>query len=201
MPANRTRNTATAQRRQRQIEDCLFENLLHTPWQSISVADICRQVDISRKAYYNYYKDKEDCLCSFIDRLLRESMLHVTRNLPDNATALDAAVIMLDYWKEQKSFLDVLVKNNLTYFLTVRNITYAMEEDRAILQQLSTPTVPTDVDIVACYTSIQLTLVLSWHGRDFDTPTEEMARKLLRLLFQPMIPQGDNPYRNMGITE
>lgn len=201
MPVNRTHNTATAQRRQRQIEDCLFENLLRTPWQSIAVADLCRQVGISRKAYYNYYKDKEDCLCSYIDRLLRDSMIHTARNLPDNATALDAAVIMLDYWKAQKSFLDALVKNNLTYFLMVSNITYALEEDRALLQQLSTPEVPTDVDIVSCYTAIQLTLVLSWHGRGFDTPTEEMAKKLLRLLFHPMIPQGDNPYRNTGLTE
>ena len=59
MTVNRIHNSATAQRRQRQIEDCLYENLLHTPWQSISVADICRQVGISRKAYYNYYPDKD----------------------------------------------------------------------------------------------------------------------------------------------
>lgn len=192
MPANRTRTTSTAQRRQRQIEDCLYENLLHTPWQSISVADLCRQVGISRKAYYNYYKDKDDCLNAYIDRLLRESMLHTTRNLPDDATAMDAAVIMLNYWKEQKAFLDALVKNNLTYYLTVRNIVYAQEENQTLLRQLSTHDVETDMDIVSCYTAIQLTLVLSWHGRGFDTPTEEMARKLLRLIFRPMIPRADD---------
>lgn len=52
MVMNRIRSTPTALRRQKQIEDCLYENLLHTPYQSISVADLCRQIGISRKAYY-----------------------------------------------------------------------------------------------------------------------------------------------------
>lgn len=84
MAVNRIHNTPTAQRRQIQIEDCLYENLQHTPWQSISVADLCRQVGISRKAYYNYYKDKEACFCAYIDRLIREGLLVTSQNLPHN---------------------------------------------------------------------------------------------------------------------
>lgn len=193
MPANRTRNTATAQRRQKQIEDCLYENLLHTPWQSISVADICRQVGISRKAYYNYFKDKDDCFNSYIDRLMRDALLHTAQNLPDNAAALEAAVIMLNYWKEQKPFLDIITRNNLQNLLMQRHIAFAMRENRTLLDQLSTPEVETDMDILACCTAIQLTLVLNWYSRDFETPTEEMARKYLRILFQPMIPQPEYP--------
>lgn len=188
MPANRTHNTATAQRRQKQIEDCLYENLLHNPWQSISVADICRQVGISRKAYYNYYKDKDDCFGAYMDRLMRDSLLHTTQTLPENATALDAAVIMLDYWKEQKPFLDIIVRNRLLPMLMDRHIQFSLQEDHTIMDHLSTTEMTSDRDILACCTAIQLTLVLNWHSRDFDTPTEEMAKKYLRLLFQPMIP-------------
>ena len=59
-------HTAAAYRRRRQIEDCLYENMQHVPYQSISVADICRQVGISRKAYYNYYHDKDACLYAVV---------------------------------------------------------------------------------------------------------------------------------------
>lgn len=187
MPANRTRNTATAQRRQRQIEDCLFENLQHTPWQSISVADLCRQVGISRKAYYNYYRDKSDCLCSYIDRLLRESMLHTAQHVPDEADNLTTACVMLEFWKGKKSFFDVILKNDLLYLLMMRNIDYFLQEDRSIFDLLNTPELKSDEDILACYTSVQLTLVLQWYSRGFDTPTEVMARKLLRILHDPMI--------------
>ena len=187
MAVNRTHSTPTAQRRQIQIEDCLYENLLHTPWQSISVADICRQVGISRKAYYNYYKDKEACFCAYIDRLIRDALLHTSQNLPDNAKPLDAAVILLNYWKDQKAFFDVLVKNNLIYFMTSRTVNYVLTEDRTIMDRLSTEEIPTDSDILSCYASIQTTLILLWHNRGFDTPTEEMARKFLRIMYEPLV--------------
>ena len=187
MAVNRTHSTASAQRRQKQIEDCLYENLLHTPWQSISVADICRQVGISRKAYYNYYKDKESCFCAYIDRLIRDALLVTSQNIPDNSTPLEAAVILLDYWKENKAFFDVLVKNNLTYFLTSQTVHYILTEDRTIMDRLSTAEIPSDSDILSCYAAIQVTLILLWHSRGFDTPTEEMARKFLRIMYEPLV--------------
>lgn len=187
MAVNRIHSTPIAQRRQMQIEDCLFENLLHTPWQSISVADICRQVGISRKAYYNYYKDKESCFCSYIDRLIRDAVLHTSQAIPDAATPLDATVILLDYWKGKKAFFDALVKNNLTFFLTSQTIHYMLTEDRSIIDRLSTEEIPTDTDILSCYAAIQNTLLLLWHSRGFDTPTEEMAKKLLRILHEPLV--------------
>ena len=193
MSMNRSRSTPTALRRQRQIEDCLYANLLHTPYQSISVADICRQVGISRKAYYHYYHDKDDCFCAIIDRLLRDSILHVTTTLPDSASSLETAVHLLDYWKNQKDFFDICVRNHLLHFVLMRNMEYVLTEDRTILDLLSTEEVQSDTDILACYTSSQLALVLQWYYRDFDTPTEEMARKLLRILHAPLIlPPGAN---------
>ena len=57
MANRKTTTSATASRRQKQIEDCLYRCLLDTPYQSVSVVDICRQVGISRKAFYNYYRD------------------------------------------------------------------------------------------------------------------------------------------------
>ena len=187
MTENRTRNTATAQRRQRQIEDCLYDNLLRTPWQSISVADICRQVGISRKAYYNYYKDKEACFCAYIDRVIRDSVLEASQSLRVNATPMEAATALLEHWKAKKEFFDILVNNNLLYFLMARNIHYVQTEDRTILDMLSTKDIPTDTDILGCYTAVQLTLILQWYSRGFDTPTEELARKFLRILHEPLI--------------
>ena len=188
MSVNRTHNSATAQRRQRQIEDCLFENLQHTSWQSISVADICRQVGISRKAYYNYYKDKNDCFCSYVDRILRDAALYTAQNLPDEATPQEAAVVLLDYWKQQKTFLDVIVRNGLLDVLMLRNVEYVLKEDRSQLERLSTESLPSDTDILTCYTAVQTALLLCWYSRNFEDPTEEIARKLLRLLHKPLIP-------------
>lgn len=188
MESVKPHTSQTAYRRQRQIEDCLYENMLHTPYASISVSDICRQVGISRKAFYNYYHDKDACLCAIIDRVLRDAVLHTTTHSPDSATPLEAAMVLLDYWKSQKPFYDILVRNNLLYMLVFRNVDYVLKEDPGFLDLLSTPEVKSDADILACYTSSHITLVLQWYFRGFDTPTEEMAKKLLRIMHVPMIP-------------
>ena len=187
MEPTRSHTTATAHRRQRQIEDCLYENMLQTPYSSISVADLCRQVGISRKAFYNYYHDKDACLCSIISRFNRDAMLHAATSVSDAATALETTTALMEYWKDQKSYWDIIVRNNLLHFVLIQNIHYILTEEQTFLDVLSTPEVKSDTDILACYMSIQLTLLLQWYLRNFDTPAEEMARKLLRLIHTPMI--------------
>ncbi|MBQ3193252.1 MAG: TetR/AcrR family transcriptional regulator [Oscillospiraceae bacterium] len=185
----RNHRSATASgRRQLQIENCLFENLLHTPYQSLSVSDLCRQVGISRKAFYNYYRDKEDCFCSLISRYIQDSLLHVATQISDNATTLEAATALLEFWRDRRDFLDVVIRNNLMHLLLLQNMRHVLEEDRTTLELLNTPDMKSDTDILACYMTSQLTLVLQWYYRDFDTPAVEMAKKLLRVIHAPLIP-------------
>lgn len=191
MEHNKPHSSAAAYRRQRQIEECLYRNLQHSPYQSISVADICRQVGISRKAFYNYYHDKDECFCAVIDGLIRESLLHTSKTTPDGATALEAVVNLLDFWKDRKAFFDIIMRNNLIHFLLLRNMHYMLNENRTALELLNTPEVKSDSDILACCMTSQLTLVLQWYFRNFQDPTEQIARKYLRILHEPMIPQGD----------
>lgn len=188
MDVHKPRNTATAYRRQRQIEDCLYDNLLRAPYTSISVADLCRQVGISRKAFYNYYHDKDACLRAIIDRFSREAMMCTNTEVPDNAGPLESTIALLEFWKEHKTYLDIIVRNELLYTVLQQNIEYLLKEEHTFLDLLSTPDVKSDKDILACYMSIQLTLILQWYQRNFDTPTEEMAKKFLRLMHAPMLP-------------
>lgn len=183
--------TATARRRQRQIEECLYQNMLRVPYAAISVSDLCRQVGISRKAFYNYYHDKDECFASVVDWFIRDAMLHVATHIPDNASPLEGAIILLEYWRDHKTFFDVVVSNNLMHFLFIQNMRYVLEEDRATMEMLNTPDVKSDSDILACYMSSQIMLFLQWYFRDFDTPTEVMAKKLLRILHVPMIVPQD----------
>lgn len=187
MDPRKPHSTATAFRRQKQIEDCLYENMLTTPYQSISVADLCRQVGISRKAFYNYYQDKDACFYAVVDRFMHDALLYAAKTTPDRATSLEAAIIILEYWKGKKDFFDVICRNNLLHFLFTQTMNYVLLEERATLEQLSTPELKSDTDILACYMSSQLTLVLRWYLRGFDSPTEEIARKLLRILYAPLI--------------
>lgn len=190
---NRSHTSATAQRRRKQIEECLYENLRHSPYQSISVADICRQVGISRKAYYNYYPDKDSCFSALVDRFIRDALLQIAEQTPDNANAMAATCVLLEHWKNQREFLDIIIRNNLMHILFLRYINYIQKEEPSLLDLLNHAQVPTDSDILACYTMSQMALVLQWYYRGFDTSTEEMAAKYLRIIHSPMIPMENQP--------
>ncbi len=186
MDQERLHLSPAAYRRRRQIEECLFENLQHTPYASISVSDLCRQVGISRKAYYKYYKDKDDCMGAVLDRFLHAAMLRTTA--PEAVSLVVNYTEFLEFWKEHRILLDIIVRDNLLGMLTLRSVSHVQTEDRAILQLLSLPQMPCDEDILACYLSSQMALILQWYLRDFQDPPQKMAEKMIRILHRALIP-------------
>ena len=188
MDSSRARSSATAYRRQRQIEACLLVSMQHTPYQAIHVSDLCRQVGISRKAFYNYFRDKDECLISHLRGVIRDTLLYVSENMPENATGLEICTILLNQWKERRPLLDLIVRNNLVGYFLWANTRFFLEEEPEMLNLLNTPDVKSDEDILAALISALTTFLLQWYGRGFDTPTEEMARKYMRLIYAPMLP-------------
>lgn len=182
------RSSEAAYRRKKQIEEILYSNLLHMPYSSISISELCRQAGISRVAFYHYYRDKDDCLCSMIDHIIQSTLYTLTAQLPVNATPLEAATMLMEAWRERKIFWDIVVQNNLLQHVLFSSINSVLNEDRTILNLLNTPELPSDTDILCCYLSSQITLILQWHARDFDTPAQEMAKKYLRLTHVSMFP-------------
>ena len=181
------RTSPAALKRKQQIENCLLENMLHTPYHLVSVADICRQVGISRRAFYTYYPDKDACLHSLIDQVIRQSMKSTEDFLEKTVDPVEGCTEHLEFWKSQKTFLDAIVRNDLIHVFLGRNINYFLEEEHSLLRLLDTPNVEPDMDILYSYTGIRISLLIRWYSRNFDTPTEEMARKYVRMIQSPMI--------------
>lgn len=187
MNTNSLPHTVYSCNRQQKIEDCLFENLLKQPYESIKVADLCRQQHISRKTFYDYFSSKNACLQSYIDRVIREAILHTNTAVRDDPDLQKSAVIFLNYWKQQKDFLDIIKQNNLYGLFFMQHFNHFLSEEKTLLNFLDTPKVKSDPEIMNCYLMCILTLILQWHYQNFDTPTEEVAIKYLRILHEPMI--------------
>ena len=179
--------SATAYRRQRQIEECLFDNLLQRPYPSVSISDLCHQLGISRKSFYNYFPDKDSCFRAIISRKLRNCILNLTTDLPEKATLDEAIAYYLSYWKNEKAFLDVIIRNNLVFLLSKQCIHFLLEEDTTFLPFLDTPRLKADEFVLAGFVNIQITLILKWYMQNFATPLEEMVNTYQRLLYQPLI--------------
>jgi len=187
MELSRNYLSTTAYRRQRQIEDCLYENLLHRPYTSVSISDLCQQLGISRKSFYNYYPDKDSCFRTIITRKIQACLLRVADAAVSDHSREEAISIFLSYCRVEKSFFDIIVRNNLLTFLMDQTIRYLRDEDRKVLEKLDTPQLKNDPYILSCYVTVNITFVLQWYLQGYATPLEEMVSKYQRLLHQPLI--------------
>lgn len=187
MDATKSPGSATAYRRQRQIEDCLYENLLHRPYTSVSVSDLCHQLNLSRKSFYNYYPDKESCFRSIILRKLRQCTLRLADIPRDVDRNGDAIAAYLSFCREEKPFFDIIVRNNLLTQLMDQSILYLREEDSVVMELLNTNLLKNDPYVLSCYVSVNITLIFQWYLQGYDTPIEEMVQKYQRLVFEPLI--------------
>ncbi len=186
MDTTKSPNSATAYRRQRQIEDCLYENLLHRPYTSVSVSDLCHQLGLSRKSFYNYYPDKDACFHAIISRKIQSCMLHLA-SIPTDGGSRDAIAAYLSFCRDEKVFFDIIIRNNLVTALMDQGIRYLRDEDKVILELLNTDLLKNDSYILSCYVSVNITFILQWHLENFSTSLEEMIQKYQRLLHEPLI--------------
>lgn len=56
----------------RMIEDALFLIMKEKPYAEISVSEITRKADLSRRTFYRLYKEKDEVLQRYFDRLCQE---------------------------------------------------------------------------------------------------------------------------------
>ena len=179
--------TSTAYRRQKQIEDCLYASLLQRPYSSVSISDLCHQLNISRKSFYNYFPDKDSCFRSIISRKLHACIMHITTNVPEQASLEDIITSYLSYWKGEKNLLDIIVRNNLLFLLIDQCIYFLREENQIILPFLDTPRLKGDTYVLSSFVTTQITLVLQWYLQNFETSMEEMVKTYQRLFYQPLL--------------
>ena len=180
-------NTEASVSRQLKIEECLLQNMAQLPYDRISVADLCRQMGISRRLYYTYFPDKDSCLISILDRFIRDSIesLPVVPFNPDSIFTVTVAY--LNFWRERADFLDLIIKHNLKALMIERSFLYFKHHEYNVLELLSTPEIKADDSILWLYVAIRYVALLQWHENQYALSVEEMAAKYLRMLKQPII--------------
>lgn len=181
--------SATACRRQRQIEDCLYENLLHRPYTSVSISDLCHQMGLSRKSFYNYYPDKDACFRAIIKREIQSCMLQLASHTAEDHSSRDAIAAFLSFCRTEKVFFDIITRNNLVTTLMDQCIHYIRDEDKVVMELLNTDLLKNDPYVLSCYVSVNITFILQWHLENFATPLEDMIQKYQRLLYEPLLVQ------------
>ena len=169
------------------IEDCLLENMLSIPYDRISIADLCRQMGISRRLYYTYFPDKDSCLLSLIDRYVHDSIADISTTAVARDDLLTQTIAYLSFWKSHSNFLTMVTYQNLKGLVIDRSYLFFLDQNSFLLNHLSTPDVKADDSILWLYAAFRFTVLLQWHEQDYAIPVEEMATKYLRMLISPLL--------------
>lgn len=180
-------NTGRSSIRQKTIEDCLLRQMAVMPYDKVSVADMCRQMDISRRLYYTYFPDRESCLISLVDRIIHESMDFSPGPLNLRTPVQEMIIAYLCFWRVHAGFLDVIVKQRLKGLLVERSYVFFLNDGSIILPYLNNPDVESDSTALWLYSAIRYAVIFQWHEHHFEEPVEEVAVKYERMLKTPLM--------------
>lgn len=177
--------------RRKEIEKGLLELMRTVPYDQISVTALAAHLGLSRKCFYHYFPNKEACLDSLMERTIQECALFISEKTSFEEDVFQAYVRNLCYWKQNRGILDAVMENNLILVLLRHCMEHLHTEEKGMQDRLDRPHVAVDHDVLLFFTTGQLALLLNWCLHDFDTPVEELAEKMIRLIHTPLIEPGE----------
>ena len=181
--------TEQSAKRQREIENCLFEIMRVKDYDDITITEICDKMCMPRKAFYRYFDSKEDALMAMLDHSLSEyDGFSVDRSNDTNRMLVSELEEYFIFWKERCELLSALDKSSLLGVLTQRIINYPLN-DRIVTAKF----LPNDNDkareiIFKFALSGLMNTMICWYQNGFKESTREMAETSCRMLREPLFP-------------
>ena len=167
--------------RQRWIENGLLELMQEKTFDSLSVTELCRHLDLSRRSFYRYFRDMEDVLDSL--------MHHTFQDMAITDTGLTVGELekYYDFWLRHKALLNALARSDMRSKIAEYAMRYSNEES------LKKYLIPQDPEMDLCremnlfVTSGLSSLIISWHAEGFQKTPHQMACIAYRMLSEPLL--------------
>lgn len=181
--------TEQSVKRQRVIENCLFDILRSKNYEDISVTEICERMNMPRKAFYRYFDSKDDALCALIDHSMSEySGFSVDRSNETRRSLTSEIEEYFIFWYEKRDLLAALDRSGLIGFLIERTVNYPIG-DRIVISRF----LPNDDErvrerIFKFAFSGLVYIMICWYREGFTSSTREMAESACRMLREPLFP-------------
>lgn len=163
------------------LEDALKQLLIRTPYDRITVDQLVEAVGISRKTFYRTFSSKDSCLESLIRQFVLSQHRRVTLSLSEPVDLVAAYRTVLLHWKENKPFVDAMLRDNLIPLFFHASCAHVMQEERNLYHIMQTSDMGCDEDIVLFFNAGNTILAIHWLQNGCKTPLDEMAQKLVRL--------------------
>lgn len=171
--------TELSVRHQKQVEDALLTLMGKTPYEDITVTQLCQTAGITRRVFYHLFNNKSDALHALLDHVILDSVSHAPH-------IRDDILRFLLYWRDQQALLDALQENQLTGLLLERMISCILSEDYDVRHWLKTNGWEQQRDVIVFHLSGSMGLIYRWYYSGFRASPEEMAALLKKILTTPL---------------
>lgn len=103
-------NRITEQTKQWFVE-ALFSLMKTKDYSQISVTEICKEAQLSRRTFYRRFKTKQAILDFYFEKKINSYTNYIEQKMPQSFYELVA--IFFSFWEKEQSDLKILQKNNL----------------------------------------------------------------------------------------
>ena len=162
--------------RQKLIENGLMELMRQSRFETISVSSLCNYVGVPRNSFYRYFNTKEDTLLALIDHTVLEANEYSIR-VWSGGEEMELADLeaFFGYWQGKRDFLDAIVKNDRSWLLIERSISF-LEQKRMNTKEsiLSEAFAKEQRHYIVTYG--MMSILLLWHRSGYQATLEEMAK-------------------------
>ena len=104
-----------ALRSQKWLMDALLELMKNKPFREISISEITRKADLSRRTFYRYFSSKEEVLCCYLEFIWRTGALKLSDD--KDHSYFHTIQWYLAFWYEHKELALLLYRNDLLALL------------------------------------------------------------------------------------
>lgn len=171
--------TEVSAENQKRVTGSLLELMLRMSYDDITVTQLCQTAGVTRRVFYHLFSNKTDALHALID----QRILGIESCYPD---VPDEALRFVLYWRDQKSLLDALRRNNLSNLLLERMVKSILDEAFDVRYWVKAYDRTTGTDIIIFNLCGIMGLTYGWYYTGFQRPPEEVARRLSQLVQKPL---------------
>ncbi len=187
--------TEKTAKRQRAIEQKLLELMMTKSFDSITVTELCEELDMPRKAFYRYFDGKESTLKGLIEHSLAEFNGGARSDGPRSLhKELEGFFI---FWQDKRDLLTVLEKNGLIGMVLDASVSFPINNMVSLGRLLPDDDEQSRRPIFRFAIGGLISIMLDWYHEGFRASVPDMARLAVRILTKPPFPSLDT----LGMTD
>ena len=174
-------NTEESARRQRQLEHCLLDLLVDSPYCGITIGQICELAGVSRKSFYRYFDSKDGCLHALLDHIIMDAAPYCLSSSGEVFSDPAFCTRIFEFWQQHTPLLDALERDGLSLQIPQRVMHYILTEEPEYARSMGIPQ-NLAIEHIIYNVSGLMGLVLSWHHTRYPKTAAQMGEVLYQLM-------------------